>query len=150
MNERGDRVVTPAALRAGLEPWPVRLPPGADLRDALQRVLADRGCEAAFVIAGIGSLAPASLRPADAREPVAAESPVELLTLSGTLSPSGPHLHASVADVNGHVCGGHVGRGCIVRTTVEVLLVLLPAWSFAREFDAATGYDELVVRSRQR
>lgn len=46
------------------------------------------------------------------------------------------------------VLGGHVAPGCLVRTTAEVLLALLPAWQFARESDAATGYDELVVRAR--
>jgi predicted DNA-binding protein with PD1-like motif len=35
-----------------------------------------------------------------------------------------------------------------VRTTAEVLLALLPEWAFSREPDAATGYDELVVRAR--
>jgi len=46
------------------------------------------------------------------------------------------------------VLGGHVAAGSIVRTTAEVLPALLPVWEFAREPDAATGYDELVVRSR--
>lgn len=36
-----------------------------------------------------------------------------------------------------------------LRATAEVLLALLPQWEFAREPDAATGYDELVVRSRR-
>jgi hypothetical protein len=40
-----------------------------------------------------------------------------------------------------------VAPGCIVRTTAEVLLALLPEWEFAREPDALTGYDELVVRA---
>jgi hypothetical protein len=34
----------------------------------------------------------------------------------------------------------------MVRSTAEVLLALLPEWEFARERDAVTGYDELVVR----
>ena len=37
---------------------------------------------------------------------------------------------------------------CIVLTTAEVLLALLPDWQFTREPDAGTGYDELVVRAR--
>ena len=45
-------------------------------------------------------------------------------------------------------CHGHVAAGCVVRTTAEVLLQLLPGWDFAREPDAATGFDELVVRPR--
>jgi uncharacterized protein len=37
--------------------------------------------------------------------------------------------------------GGPVAPGCTVRTTAEVLLVLLPDWAFARKQDAVTGYD---------
>jgi hypothetical protein len=33
-----------------------------------------------------------------------------------------------------------------VRTTAEVLVVVLPGWSFARESDPATGFPELVIR----
>ena len=42
--------------------------------------------------------------------------------------------------------GGHVAYGCTVRTTAELLLFLLPEWSFIREMDPATGFAELVVR----
>lgn len=68
------------------------------------------------------------------------------MTLGGTVSAAGAHLHMSVADGAGRVLGGHVAHGCTVRTTAEVLLLLLPEWSFARELDAATGFAELVVR----
>ena len=76
------------------------------------------------------------------------EGPLEILTLSGSLGADGAHLHMSVADAAGTVSGGHVGYGCRVRTTAEVLLADLPGWSFTRERDGATGYPELVVRSR--
>lgn len=75
---------------------------------------------------------------------------LELLTLSGTLSPDGAHLHASVADAQGRVLGGHVLAGCTVRTTAEVVLALLPDWQFSREVDDATGFKELVIRSLPR
>ena len=41
---------------------------------------------------------------------------------------------------------GHVAPGCIVRTTTEVRLALLPEWRLAREADASTGFQELVIR----
>ena len=47
----------------------------------------------------------------------------------------------------GEAFGGHVAPGCIVRTTAEVLLSLLPDGAFAREHCALTGYDKLVVRA---
>ena len=71
---------------------------------------------------------------------------VELLTLSGSVAADGSHLHASLARADGSVVGGHVAYGCVVRTTAEVLLALLPGWAFTREADAATGYAELRIR----
>lgn len=129
-----------------METLPLRITPGADLRGALERAVAERRCEAAFVIAGIGSLSTTRLRLAGALEPDVFAGDVELLTLTGAIAPSGAHLHASVADKTGRIWGGHVAQGCIVRTTAEVLLVPLAGWSFAREHDPATGFAELVVR----
>jgi uncharacterized protein len=63
--------------------------------------------------------------------------------LSGTLSPDGAHLHGSVADSQGQVRGGHILPGCLVRTTAEVVIALLPGWEFRRELDVATGFREL-------
>ena len=57
---------------------------------------------------------------------------------------------ASVADAQGRVTGGHVGAGCIVRTTAELLLAPLPDWQFARRADAETGWAELVIEPAPR
>ena len=125
---------------------PLRLTPGQDLRRAIEAAVAAQGCHAAFVACGIGSLSEAKLRfagEAQARRIVAA---LEVLTLAGSGGGGGSHLHATLADAQGQVAGGHVGYGCTVRTTAEVLLLLLDDWAFAREPDAATGYLELVVR----
>jgi len=132
-----------------MQSLPLRVMPGQDLRESLEGALAEHGCDAGFVIAGLGSLAATRLRFAGAAEPSTIEGPVEILTLAGTLSAGGAHLHMSVADANGHVVGGHVARGCIVRTTAEVLIVLLPEWTFGRNPDPATGYPELVVQPKR-
>lgn len=128
-----------------MKPLPLRLLPGDDLRAALQRVLQAQGCEAAFVLSGIGSLSQTRLRLAGAEDFLAIDGEVEILTLAGSLSPDGVHLHMSVADATGRVVGGHVMAGCTVRTTAEVLLALLPGWQFTREHDVATGYAELRI-----
>ena len=51
----------------------------------------------------------------------------------------------SIANGDGRVTGGHVASGCIVRTTAEVLVLLLPEWTFHRALDPATGFEELVI-----
>jgi hypothetical protein len=131
-----------------METLPLRLTPGVDLRAALEAEIAAGSHTAAFVIAAVGSLSAARLRLAGVTKPDNLRGDLEILTLSGTIAGNGSHLHMSVADQHGQVMGGHVAHGCIVRTTAEVLLVLLPEWSFRRELDPATGFAELVVSRR--
>lgn len=127
---------------------PLRLQPGDDLRRALEAAVAAQGATAAFVLSGIGSLRPAIIRLAGAEDTLQLDADLELLSLAGSIAANGSHLHLSVSDVQGRVIGGHAGYGCIVRTTAEVLLALLPVWHFSREADAATGYAELQIRAR--
>jgi predicted DNA-binding protein with PD1-like motif len=127
-------------------PFPIRLLPGQDLRAALEAVVRAQGCEAAFVIAGIGSLCDARVRRAGVAEADTVSGDTEILSLSGTVAPDSSHLHILLADAAGQVLGGHVAPGCRVRTTAEVLLALLPDWSFGRAPDPQTGYDELRIQ----
>jgi uncharacterized protein len=131
-----------------MEFQPIRLSPGADLRRALEEAIGNQGLDSAFVVAGIGSLTDASLRYAGEAREIQLKGPLELVSLSGSLCPSGAHLHMSVSDASGNVYGGHVGYGNTVRTTAEILVANLPGWSLTREHDATTGYKELVVRPR--
>jgi uncharacterized protein len=131
-----------------MEALPLRLLPGADLRTALEAELAAHSQRAAVVISGIGSLSAARVRLAGASEPDDLHGDLEILTLAGTVGGNGSHLHISIADSGGRVIGGHVAHGCIVRTTAEVVLLLLPGWSFNRELDPATGFAELVISRR--
>jgi predicted DNA-binding protein with PD1-like motif len=130
--------------------FPLRLQPGADLRAALDEHLKALGVTAAFVVAGIGSLTVARLRLAADASETKLEGPLELLSLSGTLSIDGSHLHMAVSDADGKVRGGHVCPGCEIRTTAEVLIAELPDWEFRREADEITGYRELAIRPRRR
>lgn len=128
----------------------LRLLPGDDLRVSLESAFAsiskEHGIEAACIMSAVGSLARAVLRYADKPAGTDINASLELLMLSGTLSANGAHVHASVADEHGEVKGGHLMPGCIVRTTVEVVIALLPGWQFRRELDAATGFNQLSAR----
>ena len=138
-----------------MQTLPLRLTPGQDLRQAIEAAVRSQGCRAAFVLSGIGSLSTAGLRFAGADAPRRLTGDLEILSLSGTVAVSvteggthsSSHLHMALSTATGEVLGGHVAPGCIIRTTAEVLLALLPEWEFVRENDAATGYDELVVRA---
>ncbi|SAK51016.1 DNA-binding protein [Caballeronia catudaia] len=125
----------------------LRLSPGDDLRAALDHAFRARGLSAGYVLQGIGSLSVARIRYAGRDDASELRGDLEILTLAGTLSAQGPHLHMSVSDADGRVIGGHVAPGCIVRTTAEIIVANLPGERYAREHDAATGFTELVIRA---
>lgn len=127
---------------------PLRLQPGDDVRSALTALLDQRRQTAGFVVAGIGSLSRAAIRLAGRDAPLVLTGDLEVLTLSGSVSPAGAHLHISVSDADGRVLGGHVAEGCLVRTTLEAVFAWLPDWQFDRVTDVVTGYRELAIRRR--
>lgn len=124
-----------------------RLPPGADLKDALVDYCVTQGIEAACIIGCVGSLQGAHIRFAGQPEGVHLEGRLEILSLSGTVSLHGAHFHVAVANERGELAGGHLVSGSPVYTTAEIVLGILPGMIFHRTFDALTGYKELEVRA---
>ena len=124
---------------------PLRLTPGDDLRQALETWMGEQQEQAGCLISAVGSLSLAKLRLAGATQATAIQGELEILSLSGTLSPDGAHLHVAVAGSSGAVIGGHLCAGSLVRTTAELVIGLLPEWRFNRELDPATGYAELQI-----
>jgi predicted DNA-binding protein with PD1-like motif len=124
---------------------PLRLKPGDDLRRTLEAWLGEQQEQAGCVISAVGSLSLAQLRLAGATQATAIHGELEIVSLSGTLSPDGIHLHIAIANSSGTVIGGHLCAGSLVRTTAELVIGLLPEWQFRRELDPATGYAELRI-----
>jgi predicted DNA-binding protein with PD1-like motif len=124
---------------------PLRLQPGDDLRQTLEAWMGEQQEQAGCLISVVGSLSVAQLRLAGATEATAIRGDLEILSLSGTLSPDGAHLHIAIAGSSGAVIGGHLCAGALVRTTAELVIGLLPEWQFSRELDPATGYPELRI-----
>ena len=127
---------------------PLRLQPGDDLRQALETWMGHQQEQAGCVISAIGSLSVIQLRFAGAAEATTIHGELEILSLAGTLSANGAHLHIAIADSSGAVIGGHLCPGSLVRTTAELVVGLLPEWWFNRELDPATGYAELRISPR--
>ena len=124
---------------------PLRLQPGDDLRLALEVWMGEQEEQAGCVISAVGSLSVAQLRLAGTADGTLIHGDLEILSLAGTLSPDGAHLHIAVAGSSGDVIGGHLCAGALVRTTAELVVGLLPEWRFWRELDPATGYAELRI-----
>lgn len=131
---------------------PIRLTPGQDLRAALEAAVLARTAAQPLCCPVSAACPPQASGWRGAAQPTRLTESMEILTLSGTVAASGDkkasHMHMAISTATGQVLGGHVAPGCIVLTTAEVLLALLPDWQFTREPDAQTGYDELVVRAR--
>jgi predicted DNA-binding protein with PD1-like motif len=138
--------VPAAPLSSPLKAYALRLKPGDDLRQQLTAFLAAHGIKAGAVLTCVGSLTTVTLRLANQDGPTVYQGHFEIVSLVGTLSTNGSHLHLSVADSTGRTLGGHLLDGCRVYTTAEIVLGELPALEFGREADPAFGYKELVVR----
>ena len=124
---------------------PLRLQPGDDLRLALETWMTEQPEQAGCVISAVGSLSVAQLRFAGASKASTIQGDLEILSLAGTLSPDGAHLHIAISGSSGAVIGGHLCAGSLVRTTAELVIGLLPEFQFRRELDPATGYAELRI-----
>ncbi|PRY95302.1 hypothetical protein BCF33_0920 [Hasllibacter halocynthiae] len=121
----------------------LRLPEGAPLRESLQEAFDAQPEEGGFLAAAVGSLVHARLRPAGLTEPRDIIGDLEIMTLSGTFSADGPHLHLAVANADGRMTGGHLLDGSVVRTTAEVVIALAGGVRFTRPEDPGTGLREL-------
>jgi predicted DNA-binding protein with PD1-like motif len=139
----------------------IRIHAGEDLVPSLSKAtfaaMEKSGSKSAFVMTAVGSLETVTLRMANAckvggnpenspNEIKEWKERLEIVSLVGTFSGDGKHLHMSVSDKDGNVFGGHLIAGTIF-TTLELVLGTIGNVAFSREQDDRTGYAELVVRS---
>ena len=129
---------------AGVEA--TRLAPGDDLRAALEGLKLGTG--GAAILTCVGSLSKTRLQMAGAKDVFLSEEPVEIVSLVGTLSKDGVHLHLSVSLPTGQVIGGHLMPGTLVRTTAEIVVAHLGGAKLVRRPDSATGFKELYFEER--
>ena len=129
-----------------------RLTPGTDLEQELARLIEAHALRAGCILSCVGSLSRARLRMPGAigEEEVFRTfvEPMEIVSLTGTLGPDGLHVHISLARRDGACIGGHLAAGCLVNTTVELVIGEAPQLEFRRLPDPATGYAELSVQPR--
>lgn len=123
----------------------VRLSPGTDVRCELTAIAKQEEISAGVVVSAVGSLSHVCLRLADAETSTELPGKHEVLTLSGTLGADGVHLHMTVANQQGTCTGGHLLDGCLVYTTLELVIAVIPDLQFQRQFDPDTGFQELTL-----
>lgn len=125
----------------------LRLKPQQDLKAELDAFVVNRNVEAACIVTCVGSLTRAVLRLAGRSEATIFDDRFEIVSLTGVMSHYGSHYHISIADGTGCTYGGHLLAGCLVYTTAEIVIGIIPNLAFKRDYDAETGYRELRIDS---
>lgn len=137
------------AVAAPMQTYSFRLRPGQDLKTELDALVKKQRIGAGAVLTCVGSLTDVSLRLANQDGPSVWKGHYEIVSLVGTLSANGSHVHLSVSDSTGRTLGGHLLEGCKIYTTAEILIGVMPSLDYVREVDPTFGYRELVVRKRK-
>jgi predicted DNA-binding protein with PD1-like motif len=123
-----------------------RLKPGQDLFDSIEEVVKENKIEAGCVLSSVGSLTHATLRLANRDYYNEYEGHFEIVSMTGTVSVHGSHIHIAISDGDGVTTGGHLVSGCKIYTTAEIVLAILDDQVYKRElFENDSGYEELAV-----
>jgi glutaredoxin/predicted DNA-binding protein with PD1-like motif len=116
---------------------PLHLAPGSDLRGSLEDfAVAHRAT--GFLLGVVGDLSRAAFQCPGQPQPTLIEGDLEIITLNGTLSPGGVHLHLSLSDGACQVWGGHLEHGSQVRKGADLLVGLFSGPELADSAPAAT------------
>ncbi|MDX2214588.1 MAG: PPC domain-containing DNA-binding protein [Oculatellaceae cyanobacterium bins.114] len=123
----------------------LRLTPQQDLKTELDQFVRMQALDAACILTCVGSLTQVTLRFANQSNATVYQGHFEIVSLVGVMSCYGSHYHMAIADDSGNLRGGHLLEGCLVYTTAEIVIGVLPHLRFQRESDQMTGYNELTI-----
>ena len=125
-----------------------RLNPGEDLRKSIEAFVKEKNIIAGWINTCVGSLTDYTIRFANQQEGNNGSGHFEIVSLTGTVSVSGSHLHISISDSTGKTIGGHLLDGCKIYTTAEIVIGSTTAYEFKRVKDGTTEWEELQVNEK--
>ncbi|WKZ37578.1 MAG: DNA-binding protein [Anaerolineales bacterium] len=126
-----------------------RLKPQQDLFDSIAGYARQNNIEAGCVLSSVGSLTHATLRFANRDSYNEYEGYFEIVSMTGTVSIHGSHLHVAISDGDGMTIGGHLVSGCKIYTTAEIVIAELDDVIYKRElYENDSGHEELTVYKR--
>ncbi len=123
-----------------------RLKRGQDLLLSIKEYLLEKHIKAGTILSAVGCVSKARIRDASGVTIRELMEPLEIVSLMGTVSESRSHLHVAFSKEDLSTVGGHLVEGCIINTTGEIVIMELEEYSFHGEYDAETGYDELIIK----
>lgn len=125
-----------------------RLKTGSDLKKEIESYVKANNIRAGWIGCGIGSLTDYNIRFANQQEGSKSSGHFEIVSLAGTLSVNGSHIHISISDSNGKTIGGHLLDENLIYTTVEIVIQESDEFLFAREKDGSTSWKESQIKKR--
>jgi len=125
-----------------------RLKPGDDLQKEIQQYVNDNHIAAGWIAACVGSLTQYNIRFANQPAGSMGTGHFEIVSINGTASINGSHIHLSVSDSTGKTIGGHLLDNCLVYTTAEIVIHESIDHVFTRENDGTTPWEELKINPR--
>jgi uncharacterized protein len=127
-----------------MKTFAVRLLPDEDLKKKIAQTCKEQNIQAGCILSAVGSLKKLNIRLANSKKSLIMHENFEVLSLCGTVSAAGIHLHIAVANSDGQTLGGHLLDENIIYTTCELIIVELEDLRFSREHDEKTGFKEII------
>lgn len=128
-----------------------RLKPTQDLKIEIEKYVRDHNIQAGFMVTCVAGLERATLRLAGAtpekQDIQIYPGPFEVVSLVGTVSTNGCHLHISLSDAEARVIGGHLKEGSMVYPTAEIIIGEDENSLYTRVLDPQTKFKEILIRS---
>ena len=122
-----------------------RLKPGQDLKQSIDSFVKAKNIKAGWIATCVGSLTDYNIRFANQEKGYSDKGHFEIVSVVGTVSVNGSHIHLSISDSTGKTIGGHLLTGCKVYTTAEIVIGESKDLIFTREKDGSTPWEELQV-----
>lgn len=126
----------------------IRLRRGDDLLLSIRRIAAEKRIAAGVVLSAVGCISRGRVRDASGVTIRDITEHCEIVSLNGTVSEARCHLHIALSKEDLSTIGGHLAPGCIINTTCELVIAEIPGVTIGVEYDAQTGYDELVFAEK--
>lgn len=124
-----------------------RLTKGADLKKSIVDYCITNNIKAGIIGACVGCCYEVNFRLAGGETFYHNVRDYEIVSMTGTISEDGVHIHVSFSDDEGNTIGGHLSDGCLVNTTAEIAIIEVDNYKLTRKFDDTTGYKELNIEN---
>ncbi|MBL8049791.1 MAG: DNA-binding protein [Anaerolineales bacterium] len=126
-----------------------RLKPEQDLFDSIEEFVKEHNIQAGVILSAVGSFTHATLRLANKSTYNEYDGYFEIVSITGTVSIHGSHIHISISDGEGKTIGGHLVSGCKIYTTAEIVIAEFEDVVYKRElYENDSGYEELSVKQK--